>query len=76
MLTRVISGGQTGVDQAALRAAKTRGIATGGFAPKGWLTEKASWCSLYRVKTILGSFRYWRRHSSVYVVPISATRSA
>lgn len=39
MLTKVISGGQTGVDQAALRAAKAAGLATGGWAPEGWLTE-------------------------------------
>lgn len=36
---RVISGGQTGVDQAALRAAAEAGIPTGGWAPKGWITE-------------------------------------
>jgi hypothetical protein len=39
MIERVISGGQTGVDQAGLRAARAAGIATGGFAPKGWLIE-------------------------------------
>jgi hypothetical protein len=39
MIERVISGGQTGVDQAALRAARACGIATGGWAPLGWLTE-------------------------------------
>jgi Circularly permutated YpsA SLOG family len=39
MLRRVISGGQTGVDQAALRAAKRIGLETGGTAPKGFLTE-------------------------------------
>lgn len=37
-LIKVISGGQTGVDQAALRAAKRAGIPTGGWAPKGWKT--------------------------------------
>lgn len=36
---KVISGGQTGVDQAALRAAKACGLPTGGYAPKGWQTE-------------------------------------
>jgi hypothetical protein len=35
MLTRVISGGQTGVDQAALRAAASLGIAIGGWSPPG-----------------------------------------
>lgn len=39
MLAKVISGGQTGADQGALRAAKAAGIPTGGFAPLGWLTE-------------------------------------
>jgi putative molybdenum carrier protein len=41
MLERVISGGQTGADQAALRAALAAGIPTGGFAPLGWETEAA-----------------------------------
>lgn len=39
MIRRVISGGQTGVDQAGLRAARATGIETGGVAPMGWLTE-------------------------------------
>ncbi len=40
MPATIISGGQTGVDQAALRVAKTLGIATGGWMPKGWRTEQ------------------------------------
>jgi hypothetical protein len=39
MLERVVSGGQTGVDQAAWRAARRCGIPTGGRMPRGWLTE-------------------------------------
>lgn len=35
----VISGGQTGADQAALRAAKALGYGTYGFAPRSWRTE-------------------------------------
>jgi len=35
----ILTGGQTGVDQGVLRAARARGLPTGGFAPKGWLTE-------------------------------------
>lgn len=38
-LAKVISGGQTGVDQGSLRAAKAAGIPTGGWAARGWLTE-------------------------------------
>ena len=40
MLKKVISGGQTGADQAAWRAAKAHGIATGGWMPKGFLNEE------------------------------------
>ena len=39
MIVLVKAGGQTGVDQAAWRAAKALGIATGGVMPKGFLTH-------------------------------------
>jgi hypothetical protein len=39
MKLKIISGGQSGVDAAALRAAKRLGIETGGTMPLGWLTE-------------------------------------
>jgi hypothetical protein len=39
MLQKITSGGQCGADQAALRAARSVGIATGGWAPLGWLVE-------------------------------------
>jgi Circularly permutated YpsA SLOG family len=42
MIERVISGGQTGSDQAGLRAAKAAGIPTGGFASLGWLIESSN----------------------------------
>ena len=38
-LRRIVSGGQTGVDRAALRAAAALGIETGGWAPPGWVAE-------------------------------------
>lgn len=40
MLQSIISGGQTGADYAGLRAGKSLGLDTGGYAPKGWLTER------------------------------------
>jgi hypothetical protein len=45
----ILSGGQSGVDQAALRAARACGLPTGGFAPRGWLTEDgpAPWLAEY-----------------------------
>jgi hypothetical protein len=39
VLTRVISGAQSGVDLAALDAALTAGLPTGGWMPKGFLAE-------------------------------------
>ncbi|HUZ75772.1 MAG TPA: putative molybdenum carrier protein [Stellaceae bacterium] len=36
---KIISGGQTGADQGALKAARRMGLRTGGAAPKGYLTE-------------------------------------
>ena len=38
ILKKVISGGQTGADQAGLFAAKAFGLKTGGFAPHGFRT--------------------------------------
>jgi hypothetical protein len=45
----VVSGGQTGVDQAALRAAKAAGLRTGGWAARAWMTEAgpAPWLAGY-----------------------------
>lgn len=42
MITKVVSGGQTGADRAGLIAAKKAGIPTGGWIPKGALTEEGS----------------------------------
>lgn len=39
MVTRIISGGQTGADQTGLEVAASLGIETGGWAPKYWRTE-------------------------------------
>jgi len=52
MIGKIISGGQTGVDQAALRAAKACGIPTGGWAPKWWKTEDgpASWLADFALR--------------------------
>lgn len=39
MLERILSGGQTGADQAGWRAARGAGLATGGRMPRGFATE-------------------------------------
>lgn len=41
-LQKIISGGQTGVDQAALVAARKLGIVIGGWAPKGFHCESGT----------------------------------
>lgn len=41
-VARVISGGQTGADRGGLEGARRAGVATGGWAPKGWLTERGA----------------------------------
>jgi len=42
MIEKLISGGQTGSDQGALEAALELGIPTGGWIPKGFLTENGN----------------------------------
>jgi len=42
MLTKVISGGQTGADRAGLDAAITAGLKTGGWMPKGFKAHDGS----------------------------------
>ena len=45
---KIVSGGQTGADIGGLTAAGALGLQTGGFAPKGWLTEDGPQESLLR----------------------------
>lgn len=58
MLLKVISGGQTGADIAGLRAARRCNIATGGWAPKGYGTERGP------KPYVLGRIYGLREHSS------------
>lgn len=39
-MIKIISGGQTGADMGGLEAAREYGFPTGGYAPKGWMTER------------------------------------
>jgi hypothetical protein len=50
MLKKIISGGQTGADQAALDVAIRLGIPYGGWIPKGRLTEEGRLDSKYKLK--------------------------
>ena len=49
MIKKIISGGQTGADQAALDAAIKLGIPHGGWIPKGRLTEKGPLPAKYKL---------------------------
>jgi hypothetical protein len=50
MIRKIISGGQTGADQAALDAAIKLGIPHGGWIPEGRLTEKGPLSTKYDLK--------------------------
>lgn len=51
ILEKVISGGQSGADQGGLEGARHEGVETGGWAPKGFITEEGPreilLCSVY-----------------------------
>lgn len=55
MIRKIISGGQTGADQAALDAAMKLGIPHGGWIPKGRLTEKGPLPGSYKLTEMLSS---------------------
>lgn len=52
MIKKIISGGQTGADQAALDVAIKLGISHGGWIPKGRLTEAGTLDKKYKLKEI------------------------
>jgi hypothetical protein len=62
LLRKIISGGQTGADQAGLVVAKRFGLETGGIMPKGWKTlegPRPDFANLYGL----------REHASENYVP-------
>lgn len=74
-ILRVVSGGQTGIDIAALRAAKACGLETGGWMPKGWKTEtgaRPEYRDLYGMQQ-MASVDYAARTLANVAWPMSAT---
>ena len=54
MLQKIISGGQTGADRAALDFAIARGIPHGGWCPRGRLAEDGTIPALYQLSETPG----------------------
>ena len=54
-MLRIISGGQTGVDQGALAAALAMGTACGGWCPQGRLSEEGAIAPHYPVVELAGA---------------------
>ncbi|MDJ0622148.1 MAG: putative molybdenum carrier protein [Desulfocapsaceae bacterium] len=67
MIKKIISGGQTGVDQAALDAAITCGIEHGGWLPAGRMTEDGPLPVKYQLQELPGSSYPERTRKNVVV---------
>lgn len=64
LIDRVISGGQTGVDRAALDAARDQGLDCGGWCPKGRRSEDGPIPTRYPLKeTESGDYRIRTRRN-------------
>lgn len=63
MLTKIISGGQTGADRAALDAAIESGIAIGGSCPVGRMAEDGPISEVYALTEIAAGYRQRTRQN-------------
>ncbi|MGF1485285.1 MAG: putative molybdenum carrier protein [Opitutales bacterium] len=54
-LVKIVSGGQTGVDQGALEAALEAGFACGGWAPEGRIDENGTISNKYPLRVLPGA---------------------
>ena len=65
MIEKLVSGGQTGVDRAALDAALEVGMGCGGWCPRGRRAEDGIIPNLYPLKQTIGSDYYERTQRNV-----------
>ena len=65
MIEKIVSGGQTGADQAALDVALKLGIPHGGWIPKGRLTEEGTLDTKYQLKEMSGASYNQRTEQNV-----------
>ena len=65
MIEKVVSGGQTGVDRAALDAAIEAGIGCGGWCPRGRRAEDGIIPKRYPLKQTIGSGYFERTRRNV-----------
>ena len=57
MLTKIVSGGQTGVDRGALEAALEAGFSCGGWCPQGRMAEDGAIAERYPLVELAGALR-------------------
>lgn len=60
MPLKIVSGGQTGADQAGWRAARAVGLATGGWMPRDYATEdgpRPGFAAEFGAAAVLGGYR-------------------
>ncbi len=69
MVNKIISGGQTGADQAALDAAIELGIPHGGWIPKGRLTEEGQLLGKYQLQEMPTGSYTKRTEQNVVLIP-------
>ena len=65
MLSRIISGGQTGADRAALDAGLDAGFPVGGSCPVGRVAEDGPLAAIYPLTEIGGGYRQRTKHNVI-----------